>query len=153
MEQFNRSLLSSELPVTESFWQNVFTFRSKSLSLTKLSQELDHHHPPPKEVNAPQPQPSSLRVANPCLWEIFLLGLWPWACVSAHGDSPGALWPVPRTAGRLWLPDNVKKPWPLGYELSPAKLDSYQVQNLFLDLIYPNVSLAHHHFGLALSSL
>lgn len=65
MEQFNRSLLSSELPVTESFWQDVFTFRSKSLSLTKLSQELDHHLP--KEVNAPQPQPSSFRVANLCV--------------------------------------------------------------------------------------
>lgn len=64
MEQFNRSLLSSELPVTESFWQNVFTFRSKSLSLTKLSQELDHHHPPPPPKKLmllnPNPQVSEL---------------------------------------------------------------------------------------------
>lgn len=145
MEQFSRSLLSSEFPVTESFWQDVFTFRSKSLSVTKLSQEFDHY--PPKKL--------MLLKSQSCqpLWQFFLLGLWPWACVSAHGDSPGPLWPVPRSAGHLWLPDNVKKPWPLGYELNPAKLDSYQVQNLFLDLIYLNASLAHHHFSLALSSL
>lgn len=89
MQQFNCSLLSSELPVTESFWQDVFTFRSKPLSDESEPRALP---PPPKEANAPQPQPSRLRAASLSVCEgFFSLCLDLRTVVSPHCDSPGAL--------------------------------------------------------------
>lgn len=148
MEQFSRSLLSSEFPVTESFWQDVFTFRSKSLSVTKLSQEFDHH--PPKKL--------MLLKSQSCqpLWEVFLLELWPWAltlglCLCPRWLSRGTLacstlsWPFMTS----WQCEETLAPWLWAESSKVRQLPGTE----FVSLIYPNASLAHHHFSLALSSL
>lgn len=125
MQHFNLPLFSNELQKdahflvkNRKFLARCFYIQIQITICDEAEPRTSPAPPTPKEDDAPRPQPSSLKAASlPICEAFFSSGSNLRAVISPCYYCSVALGPIICPAGHLWLDDNVRKPWPLGYKL------------------------------------